>query len=178
MPRGASSHSSALRSVRIRPAEGARDLATVRRLFREYERSLSVDLCFQGFESELRSLPGSYVAPGGVLLLGRVDGRVAGCAALRPGPGASGEMKRLFVRPAYRRSGVGRALVGAVADVARTFAYRDLVLDTLPEMVEAHRLYVRLGFREVPPFVSPPLAGMRYFRLDLRAGGGPGPASG
>ncbi|MCI4324943.1 MAG: GNAT family N-acetyltransferase [Thermoplasmata archaeon] len=146
---------------------GPRDVATVRRLFREYERSLSTDLCFQGFEGEVQSLPGAYVPPGGALLLGRVDGAVAGCVGLRAGPEPFGELKRLFVRPGYRRSGLGTALVEEIVRTARAVPYDGIVLDTLAEMTAAHRLYVRLGFREVEPYGSTSEPGMRYFRREF-----------
>jgi ribosomal protein S18 acetylase RimI-like enzyme len=151
----------------IRPVATPRDLANVRRLFREYEASLTTDLCFQDFESELRSLPGPYAEPAGALLLGRVDRRLAGCAGLRRGPGRSAELKRLYVRPAYRRAGLGRTLVLEVASLARVRGYEGLVLDTLPEMADAQRLYRQLGFREIEPYGDHCLPGMHYFRLDL-----------
>jgi putative acetyltransferase len=152
---------------RIDPAVGGRDLATVGRLFREYERSLGTDLRFQGFAAELRSLPGVYVPPGGALFLGRIDGAVAGCVALRPGPPGQGELKRLFVRRRYRGAGLGRALVTEAIRAARLLPYRAIVLDTLPEMADARSLYLSLGFRESAPYGGPSVPGMRYFRLTL-----------
>jgi SAM-dependent methyltransferase/ribosomal protein S18 acetylase RimI-like enzyme len=151
----------------IRRAESSREIATVRRLFREYEHAIGVDLGWQGFQEELRSLPSAYRGPRGVLLIGRVRGRIAGCVGLRPGPDGAGEIKRLFVRPAFRRSGLGRALVERVASWAREHQYDALVLDTLPEMAAAQRLYRSLGFRETAPYAHHRVPGMRYFRLDL-----------
>jgi putative acetyltransferase len=153
--------------VRIDAVEGRRDLATVGRLFREYERSLDTDLRFQGFAAELRALPGEYVPPGGALFLGRVDGVVAGCVALRPGPRGAAELKRLFVRRRFRGVGLGRALVTEAMRAARAVPYRAIVLDTLPEMADARRLYLRLGFRECAAYGGPSVPGMRYFRLLL-----------
>jgi len=154
-------------ALAIRDVRTARDLASIRRLFREYERSLTTDLCFQDFDSELADLPGSYSPPGGALLLARVDGRLAGCAALRPGPDDDGELKRLFVRPAYRRSGLGRALVDRVVALALARRYRGISLDTLAEMEAAQRLYRTLGFREIAPYGDRLVPGMKFFRLDL-----------
>jgi putative acetyltransferase len=155
------------RPVEVRAARTARDLSIVRRLFREYEASLSADLCFQDFESELRSLPGPYVPPEGELLLGKVGGRIAGCAGLRRGPAHTGELKRLFVRPEFRTFGLGRALVRHVLSLARSHGYRGLVLDTLPEMEAARRLYPTLGFHETEPYGDHSVPGMHYFRLDF-----------
>jgi putative acetyltransferase len=154
----------------IRKVGSAGDLATVRALFREYERSLTTDLCFQDFEGEVRSLPGPYAPPHGALLLGVVGGEAAGCAGLRPLADGMGELKRLFVRQGYRRSGLGRGLVERVVSIARANRCPALVLDTLPEMELAQRLYRDMGFRETGPYGDHQSPGMRYFRLDL---GGP-----
>jgi putative acetyltransferase len=156
-------------AVTVHIVRSPHDLATIRRLFEEYARSLTVDLSVQGFEEEVRTLPGLYARPAGALLLGRVRGRVAGCVALRPGPGRSGELKRLFVRPNFRRAGLGSALLEAVVRGARKRGYDSLVLDTLPEMERAHRLYERRGFRETAPFGASSLPSARYLRLDLRS---------
>jgi putative acetyltransferase len=153
--------------VTVTPANSARDLGTIRRLFREYERAIGVDLDYQDFEAEWRTLPGRYAPPGGVLLLGRARGGVAGCAAVRPGPGTSAELKRVYVRPRFRHAGVGRTLVDRAIEFAAKSGYRSLVLDTLPDMKAAYRLYVRLGFLPVAPFGPPARPGTRYLRLEL-----------
>jgi ubiquinone/menaquinone biosynthesis C-methylase UbiE/ribosomal protein S18 acetylase RimI-like enzyme len=155
-------------AVTFRVVRSPRDAATVRRLLEEYAGSLTVDLGVQGFEEELRALPGPFASPGGTLLLAQVGRRVAGCVALRPGPGRSGELKRLFVRPRFRRAGLGSALLEEIVRVARKRGYDSLVLDTLPEMEGAHRLYERRGFRETAPYGPPSFPGTRYLRLDLR----------
>ncbi|MCI4326480.1 MAG: GNAT family N-acetyltransferase [Thermoplasmata archaeon] len=152
-------------------ANSLRSVARIRRLFREYERSIGIDLDYQGFEDELRTLPGKYAAPGGVLLLGRVRGVVAGCAAVRPGPDRSAELKRVFVRPRFRHGGVGRIPVDRAIAFATEARYRAMVLDTLPEMEAAYRLYVRIGFREVDPYGPVSRPGTRYLRLDLASTG-------
>jgi ribosomal protein S18 acetylase RimI-like enzyme len=147
------------------------DIAAVRQIFTEYAESLNVDLCFQDFEAELELLPGEYAAPRGALLLAMVNQQVAGCCALRPldsadDPNAS-EMKRLYVRPAYRRLGLGRQLAEAIFDAARQLDYSCVLLDTLDEMETARALYEDLGFEEIPPYYHNPLPGAHYLKVML-----------
>ena len=149
------------------------ELDTARALFTEYAAGLQHDLCFQGFDSELRDLPGDYAAPRGSLLLARCEGQWAGCCALRPLDSSdyanACEMKRLFVRPVFRRFGLGRMLALDLIDRALVAGYSAVLLDTLDEMEAARGLYASLGFEEVPPFYFNPLPGARYLRLDLNA---------
>jgi len=142
-------------------------------MFREYSGLVSEALCFQGFDQELAALPGDYSAPGGVLLVARDDGDAAGCVALRRLDADSGEMKRMYVRDAYRGSGLGRRLALAVIAEARSRGYRRLLLDTLPKLTTAIALYRDLGFREVPPYLAAPTPGAVCFELDLNRGQGP-----
>jgi putative acetyltransferase len=142
-----------------------------REIFREYAAQLGVDLCFQNFDAELAALPGDYAAPRGALLLATVDGEVAGCGALRPladvdYPNAC-EMKRLFVRPAFRRFGIGRVLAQALMDRGLQAGYSNLLLDTLDDMEAARGLYASLGFEEIPPYYFNPIAGAHYLRASL-----------
>jgi len=145
----------------------AGELDEVRTLFREYSRLVAEALCFQGFDRELATLPGDYVAPGGVLLLASDDGESAGCVALRRLDPESGEMKRMYVRDAYRGSGLGRRLAYAVIAEARSRGYRRLLLDTLPKLTTAIALYRSLGFRESPPYLEAPTPGALCFELRL-----------
>ena len=143
----------------------------VRDIFQEYANSLSVDLDFQGFDAELASLPGEYAPPRGALLLALIDGQVAGCCALRPLDTAdypnAAEMKRLYVRKAFRRFGLGRQLAEAMLDAARVSGYHSVLLDTLDDMEAARQLYAELGFEEVAPYYHNPLPGAHYLKVDL-----------
>jgi putative acetyltransferase len=146
-------------------------MEAVQLIFREYADSLSVDLCFQDFEQELTSLPGDYQSPRGTLLLALVDGDVAGCCALRPIDNVdyanAAEMKRLFVRKAFRRFGLGRMLAEAILDAARMAGYSTVLLDTLDDMEAARTLYEDLGFDEIPPYYHNPHAGAHYLKVEL-----------
>lgn len=140
---------------------------TVRGLFREYQEALGVDLSFQDFETELRTLPGDYAPPRGRLLLALEDGAPAGCVAMRPLTNDTCEMKRLYVRPEYRAAGLGRQLAERVIAEARSIGYQRMYLDTLPTMSGAQRLYEHLGFKEIPPYRYNPIACTRFLGLDL-----------
>ncbi|MCG3171301.1 MAG: Shikimate dehydrogenase (NADP(+)) [Pseudomonadales bacterium] len=157
------------RGVRIRAAAGAADHAIAATLFREYRQWLGVDLCFQDFEAELATLPGDYVPPAGALLLACCGEEPAGCVAVRAlGDGAC-EMKRLWVRPAYRGGGTGRALACAAIAAARAAGYRAVRLDTLGRLREAVALYTSLGFRRCAAYYDNPLDDVLYWELDLHA---------
>ena len=143
----------------------------VRDIFREYASTLGVDLCFQDFDAELASLPGDYAEPRGALLLAQVEGTIAGCCALRPldsadYPNAS-EMKRLYVRKAFRGFGLGRQLAEAALDAARAKGYACVLLDTLDEMESARALYADFGFVEIPPYYHNPIPGAHYLKADI-----------
>jgi GNAT superfamily N-acetyltransferase len=146
-------------------------LDAARALFREYAQGLGVDLCFQGFDAELAALPGDYAAPQGGLLLAWVDGELAGCGAFRPLPDVdyanACEMKRLYVRRAFRRFGLGRLLAQALIDAALQAGYSAMLLDTLDDMEAARGLYATLGFEEVPPYYFNPIPGAHYLKVVL-----------
>jgi ribosomal protein S18 acetylase RimI-like enzyme len=153
--------------IDLAPALAPADIDTARTLFREYEAELGIDLCFQGFEQELASLPGDYAPPAGRLLFARVDGAVAGCVALRPLEPEVCEMKRLYTRPAFRGQRIGLRLVYGVVFEAKAIGYRRMRLDTLPVMTTAIALYRSLGFRPIDPYRPNPIAGALYLELEL-----------
>ena len=143
-------------------------LGDVRALFLEYAASLpGIDLEYQGFDEEFAGLPGGYAPPSGALLLASVEGQPAGCVGIHVWEPGVSEMKRLYLRPAFRGKGVGRALVVAVLERARALGYGRIRLDTLPTMLEAQALYRRLGFREIGAYRASPIPGTKYFEAKL-----------
>jgi GNAT superfamily N-acetyltransferase len=157
--------------IRLLPADTPEALDAARQIFREYADALGIDLCFQGFEQELAALPGDYAAPGGALLLAWVDGELAGCGAVRPLADSdyanACEMKRLYVRRAFRRFGLGRQIAQALMDTAVQLGYSVMLLDTLDDMEAARELYATLGFEEVPPYYYNPIPGAHYLKAEL-----------
>ena len=143
-------------------------LPTVRELFVEYAQAIAVDLCFQGFERELTELPGRYAPPAGSLLLALDGANAAGCVALRNIGDGICEMKRLYVRPAFRGKGLGRALTSDIIAAAKQIGYERMRLDTLSSMKEAIALYQSLGFRRIAPYYDNPNRGAVFMELDLR----------
>ena len=128
---------------------------------------MGIDLCFQGFAQELETLSIMYGPPRGVLLLAEMKDGWAGCVAVRPIDGAICELKRLYVRPAYRGTGLGRRLMESTLRAARDLGYTRIRLDTLPEMAAAQRLYEDLGFRDIPAYYGEPKAGQRFMEAAL-----------
>jgi len=164
----------ALSSIEIAAPRGAEDDAAIKALFAEYAGSLGFSLDYQGFEAELADFPGKYAPPGGALLLARVDGAAAGTVALRPLGDTICEMKRLFVRPAFRGArlaggrSIGRALVEGIVEAARRQGYRRLRLDTIGgQMQAAVKLYRTMGFVEIAPYASSPIADTVFMELVL-----------
>ena len=143
----------------------------IREIFQEYADGLGIDLCFQQFDADLASLPGEYQEPRGGLLMARVGGELAGCCALRPLDNAdypnAAEMKRLYVRKAFRGFGLGRELAEAMLDRARQAGYACVLLDTLDDMESARALYTDLGFEEIPPYYHNPIPGAHYLKVDI-----------
>jgi ribosomal protein S18 acetylase RimI-like enzyme len=139
----------------------------VRALLRAYAASLPFELDFQDFDRELAELPGAYAPPRGALLVARVGGEAIGCVAVRPLTGDTCEMKRLFVLPAARGTGLGRRLAVAIVTEARRLGYARMRLDTTPGMETAQALYEELGFEEIAPYTRNPVVGTRFLELQL-----------
>ena len=143
------------------------DFAAARELFQEYADQLHIDLCFQGFDAELDQLASMYAPPSGCLILAQSDAGPIGCGAIRLLRGDACEMKRLYLRPQARGTGVGRALAELLVSRAKALGYARMVLDTLVDMRAARKLYSSLGFRETAPYYDNPLRGVVYMQLDL-----------
>ncbi|HEY6965966.1 MAG TPA: GNAT family N-acetyltransferase [Burkholderiales bacterium] len=145
----------------------AADLEDIKVMFREYSALVTEALCFQGFDRELAGLPGDYAPPTGTLLIARDGAAAVGCVALRRLDAGTGEMKRMYVREAFRGTGLGRRLALAIVDEAKRRGYRRVVLDTLPKLSAAIALYRDLGFRETGPYLPSPTPGALCFALSL-----------
>ncbi len=150
-------------------AETPGHVEEARRLFREYQGWLGLDLCFQNFEQELKNLPGDYAPPPGRLILAEEGETTGGCVALRPAGEGVCEMKRLYVRPGFRGTGLGRRLAETIIEEARSAGYERMRLDTIPaRMGRAVDLYRALGFVETAPYYHSPVEGTLYMELRLR----------
>ena len=157
--------------VVLTEAAAAGDFAAARVLFQEYAAGLGVDLCFQGFEAELGRMPEMYGAPEGCLFVAHAEERLVGCGALRRlTAGKICEMKRLYVRPEARGTGLGRILAESLVAKGRSLGYAIMRLDTLAHMTAARELYRSLGFAEITAYYENPLPNVVYMELDLTAG--------
>jgi len=154
-------------TLRILSADDHAEIEHVRQFFRNYAAWLGVDLCFQNFGEEMASLPGAYAAPAGRLFFAEFEGKPAGCVGIRPYTEGICEMKRLYVEPELRGTGVGRELALAAIKAAKTLGYRKVMLDTLPAMRIAVKLYRELGFKEAPAYYPTPVEGTMFLALDL-----------
>ena len=154
-------------TIHIKEVKGSSDLDAVRILFREYADSLAFDLFFQDFEKELESLPGRYAVPEGCLLIAQNQDGIVGCVAVRKIDNGLCEMKRLFVRPEYRGTGIGRRLAMEIIQTAIRLGYSRMRLDTTPSMNAATSLYRSLGFYDTAPYCYNPVPGAVYLELDL-----------
>jgi putative acetyltransferase len=163
-----SSVSSVVKGLAFAQAESDEQIAQARELFLEYAQSLGFSLCFQNFDKELAHLPGDYAPPEGRLLLADYEGRLAGCVALHKLEPQICEMKRLYLRPQFRGKGLGRALADRIITEARQIGYERMRLDTVePVMKDAVAMYRRLGFHEIAPYRTNPIAGAMYMELLL-----------
>ena len=155
-------------SVHIVSANSKILIELVRELFLEYAKSLNFDLCFQGFDKELASLPGDYAPPTGQLLLALYDEKVAGCVGLRKVAEGVCEMKRLWVRPEFRGKKIGRKLAEEIIREAREIGYGIMKLDTISTMIEAIAMYQSMGFKLTSAYRYNPIEGAQYLELKLK----------
>ncbi|MFZ1009497.1 MAG: GNAT family N-acetyltransferase [Candidatus Sulfotelmatobacter sp.] len=163
-----SSVSSVVKGLTFAQAESPEQIAQARELFLEYAQSRGFSLCFQNFDKELAELPGDYIPPAGRLLLAEFEGQLAACVALHKLDSGICEMKRLYLRPQFRGKGVGRTLAERIIAEARHIGYQRMRLDTVePVMKDAVAMYRKLGFREIAPYCSNPMAGAIYMELEL-----------
>jgi ribosomal protein S18 acetylase RimI-like enzyme len=153
--------------MELQPVETSEHTEEARGLFKEYSDATGVDLCFQNFAEELASLPGDYASPSGRLILAREGVEAAGCVALRKCDEGVCEMKRLYVRPSFRGTGLGRTLAEFIIEEARRIGYARMRLDTLPSMRGAIALYRSLGFKEIDSYRFNPVEGALYMELEL-----------
>ncbi len=166
-PSAFSAHS-AVKDLKVFQAETLAEVAQTRELFLEYAQSLGFSLCFQNFDKELADLPGKYAPPTGRLLLAEYEGELTGCVALRKLEDGICEMKRLYIRPQFRGKRLGRALADRIIAEARQIGYQRMRLDTVePIMKDAVAMYRKLGFREIEPYTTNPIAGALYMELLL-----------
>jgi len=158
--------------MHIFQASSDEDIRSARGLFEEYAAGVGISLCFQNFDRELANLPGDYAPPDGRLLLAIEEDLLAGCIAMRKLEPGVCEMKRLFLRPAYRGRGLGRVLVESIIDEARKLGYTHMRLDTLPgRMDQAISLYRSIGFVEIAPYYENPIEGAKFMELNLATKG-------
>jgi GNAT superfamily N-acetyltransferase len=160
--------------MRLIQAASHDDVQKARELFEEYASSLEISLCFQNFDKELAGLPGDYSPPSGRLLLAFSQEQLVGCIALRKIDARTCEMKRLFLRSQFRGKGLGRVLVEAIIEEARTIGYERMRLDTLPGRMEAAiALYRSIGFQEIAPYYNNPVEDAKFMELQLISDGRP-----
>lgn len=154
--------------VEIKQATSAEDFEVARGLIERYATELGVDLCFQDFAEEIADLSAMYGPPGGCLFLASANGKEVGCVAVRKLDADSCEMKRLYVQPQHRGTGLGRRMAEVAIASAAELGYVRMMLDTLPAMAEAQSLYASLGFEEIADYYPNPLPGVRYLACQLR----------
>src|SRR5271166_526233 len=167
-PSSVSPVSSVVKGFELAQAESPTQLAQARELFLEYAQSLGFSLCFQNFDQELAALPGDYAPPAGRLLLAEYEGELAGCVALHKLDASVCEMKRLYLRHKFRGKVIGRVLAERIISEARRIGYKRMRLDTVePVMKDAVEMYRKLGFKEIAPYCTNPIAGALYMELQL-----------
>lgn len=153
--------------MEIFTASSADEYETGKQLFLEYAESLGFSICFQNFEQELIDIRQQYSAPEGCLLLVRDQERTVGCAGIRRWKDDVAELKRMYLQPDTRGSGMGRQLLSAALEHAIQLGYRSIRLDTLPDMKAAIALYRAAGFIDIPAYRENPFEGTLYLEKTL-----------
>jgi len=154
--------------INIVKAQNNKEIKEVKSLFIEYAQSLNFDLCFQGFDEEINSLPGKYSQPDGIIFLAKIEEKFAGCIALRNLGEGICEMKRLYVRPQYRGFGIGKILCDKLFEKAKSIGYEKMRLDTIAnQMQTAIELYKSYGFYEISAYYDNPQEGVVYMEMKL-----------
>lgn len=154
--------------MNLKQVESDEEITQARELFEEYAAWLGFNLCFQNFDRELAGLPGDYTPPSGRLLLALQNDEIAGCVAMRKIGEGTGEMKRLYVKPAFRGQGLGRVLTETIIEAARGQGYQRLRLDTLPgKMDQAIAMYRSLGFKDIERYYNNPYEDAAFMELAL-----------
>lgn len=156
-----------MKKIEIKKIESAQDLEEVKQLFREYASFLQVDLCFQGFESELAKLPAKYAEPEGAIFLAKVNDMPAGCIALWKLEDGVCEMKRLYVKPEFQGLGLGKQLANILIEEAKQKGYNKMKLDTLQRLSAANALYTNLDFIKTIPYNVNPEEDVVYYEKEL-----------
>lgn len=144
-----------------------KDMLNIRELFLEYQEWLGIDLCFQGFDQELATLPGCYAPPKGAILIAIIDKQIIGCVCVRPRTNSEAELKRLYVKPNHQGLGVGKKLLHLAMLKAQKIGYTSIALDTLPSMLAAKSLYEDYGFYIIPAYYKNPIEGAEYYRYEF-----------
>jgi ribosomal protein S18 acetylase RimI-like enzyme len=155
------------KNIQIYQAHSSQDISATRELFLEYAQSLGFSLCFQNFDKELKELPGCYAPPDGCIFVAMVDNKYAGCVAIRKFNHDTCEMKRLYIKPEFRKLGIGRQISLTIIDKAKELGYKRMILDTIATMESAVKLYSSLGFKSVDPYYDNPLENVCYFSREL-----------
>lgn len=156
-----------MKKIEIKKIASAEDLEDVKQLFREYANFLQVDLCFQGFESELAKLPAKYAEPEGSIFLAKVNEMPAGCIALWKLEDGVCEMKRLYVKPEFQGLGLGKQLANVLLEEAKLKGYQKMKLDTLQRLSAANNLYTNLDFTKTIPYNINPEEDVVYYEKEL-----------
>lgn len=153
--------------MQIREAQFPSDQAALVALIREYADWLNIDMSFQNFDEEMAQIDSQYCLPSGMLWVVQEALQLVACVGFKRFDSTTAEVKRLYVQPAYRGCHWGDELMHKVIDTTRQLGYQRLVLDTVPQTVASHGLYLRLGFTPIAPYYCGPTLAIQFFELKL-----------